>query len=535
MNKFILIGVTTAALASARAQDSASTPAASPDLENLRQQVQALTETVKALQQQVKDQQVAIDKANGNAGSPPQNPEPSPIAAAANSPPPAPSAPARFQTEDTSVSSTTNAPSAPSGPTVNANGTAVSGNFPTSDTSVVSSVPETISSTRAGASLTQPISIGGGGKNYMNISFDGVFALAGSSARDLDHIEVGDHDPQQRGFNARNIELAFDGAVDPYFEGFANIVFKLDNDNETEVELEEAFMQTTNLPFGMQLKGGQFFAAFGRINPTHPHTWDFADDPLVAGRLLGPDGLRGVGAQLSWTLPTPWYSQLIFAAQNGRGSTGFSFRNPGDNGIFFGRETTDRELRGLQDFVWFPRWENSIELSPTQVVLAGVSGAFGSNETGANSRTQIYGGDLFYKWKSAHAEGGFPFVKWQTEAMYRRFQAGRGVDESFPVAETFHDWGLYSQVLWGFRKGWVAGVRGDYLHMQDSRFTDDPDRQSRWRISANLSWYPTEFSKLRLQYNHDFLESNFFLADRQVDSVFLQFEFILGAHGAHKF
>ena len=119
--------------------------------------------------------------------------------------------------------------------------------------------------------------------------------------------------------------------------------------------------------------------------------------------------------------------------------------------------------------------------------------------------------------------------------MYRRFQAGRGVDESFPVAETFHDWGLYSQVLWGFRKGWVAGVRGDYLQMQDSRFTDDPDRQSRWRISANLSWYPTEFSKLRLQYNHDFLESNFFLTDRQVDSVFLQFEFILGAHGAHKF
>ncbi len=74
MNKFLLIGVTTAALASARAQDAASTPAASPDLENLRQQVQALTETVKALQQQVKDQQAAIEKANGNAGSPPQNP-----------------------------------------------------------------------------------------------------------------------------------------------------------------------------------------------------------------------------------------------------------------------------------------------------------------------------------------------------------------------------------------------------------------------------------------------------------------------------
>jgi hypothetical protein len=362
-----------------------------------------------------------------------------------------------------------------------------------------------------------------------------MFALAGSSARDLSHIEVGDHDPQQRGFNARNIELALDGAVDPYFEGFANIVFKLDNDNQTTVEVEEAFMQTTNLPFGLQLKGGQFFAAFGRLNPQHPHVWDFADDALVHGRLLGPDGLRGVGAQISWTLPTPWYSQLILASQNGRGSTGFSFRNPGDNGIFFGRETTDREVRGLQDFVWIPRWENSVDLSPTQVVLAGVSGAFGSNETGADSRTQIYGADFLYKWKSATAEGGFPFVKWQTEFMYRRFEAGRGINESFPVAETFDDWGLYSQVLWGFKKGWVAGIRGDYYDAEDSRFTDSLDRQSRARISANLTWYPTEFSKIRLQYNHDFLDETFFLAGRDVDSVFLQFEFILGAHGAHKF
>ena len=55
-------------------------------------------------------------------------------------------------------------------------------------------------------------------------------------------------------------------------------------------------------------------------------------------------------------------------------------------------------------------------------------------------------------------------------------------------------------------------------------------RATRWRISPNLTWYPTEFSKVRLQYNYD---------DRRevgVDhSVWLQFEFLLGAHAAHKF
>src|SRR6267143_1180448 len=238
MKNFFFFALAIFFVNSARAQDAASTPASSPDMNELRQPVKALTATVKTPQHQVKDQQTTIDKLNQPNEAVAESPEPSPVAAASASPSPsaAAKAPGKFATEDASVvSSTSNAPSAPSGSNVNANGTALSGNFPTSDTSVVSSAPETISSTGAGASLTQPISIGGG-KNYMNLSFDGLFALAGSSARDLDHIEVGYHDPQQRGFNARNIELAFDGAVDPYFECFANIVFKLNNDNGTEVE-----------------------------------------------------------------------------------------------------------------------------------------------------------------------------------------------------------------------------------------------------------------------------------------------------------
>src|SRR5260370_42327731 len=66
-----------------------SIPTASPDIENLRQQLQALTETVKTLQQQVKDQQAAIDKTNGSAPSSSPDPEASPLAAAT---PPSPAA-----------------------------------------------------------------------------------------------------------------------------------------------------------------------------------------------------------------------------------------------------------------------------------------------------------------------------------------------------------------------------------------------------------------------------------------------------------
>src|SRR5215472_6466030 len=187
---------------------SSTSPATAGDVEALRQQVQSLTETVKALQQTVKDQQVALEKANltGESGLP-SNPEPSPLAGAEGSPSPAASAPSQFPTEDSSVvSSASSIP--PPGPA--AAGGLTSEGFPTTDASVVTSAPETISSTGIGSSLTQPITIGNS-KAYMNISLDSMFALAYSSAANLNNIEVGDHDPQQRGFNARNTELAFDG------------------------------------------------------------------------------------------------------------------------------------------------------------------------------------------------------------------------------------------------------------------------------------------------------------------------------------
>src|SRR6266576_6451656 len=233
MTKFFFKTLTaTLVIASQQALAQTSTPTASAtasDLAALREQVQALTETVKTLQQQVKDQQTLLEKVNNTGNQSPQS-EGTPSVASGSAAAASPSASApQFPTTDNSVVA-----NGPPSPAVNASGTAT-GQFPTTDESVVATPAGAISPTTgtpptetSTGSLTQPITIAGGGKNYMNISFDGMFALAGSTARDLSHIEVGDHDPQQRGFNARNIELAFDGAVDPYFEGFANIVFKLD-------------------------------------------------------------------------------------------------------------------------------------------------------------------------------------------------------------------------------------------------------------------------------------------------------------------
>jgi hypothetical protein len=367
---------------------------------------------------------------------------------------------------------------------------------------------------------------------YMNIGFDGLADFGWSSTPQVASLQPGDHDPHVRGFTIPNAELTLDGAVDPYFKGFTNIVYKIDPNGETGVELEEVYFLTASLPLNLQLRGGQFFTEFGRQNPQHPHAWSFVDQPLVLNRMFGPDGLRSQGARLSWLAPTSFYTEAMVSVLNSAGGTTSSFRSEESSEIH-GGEPVAREVRKLQDMLLVPRITSSFELTGTQTLLVGASAALGPNNSGPDSRTQIYGADLFWKWKSATAAAGFPFVSFQAEALLRRYDAAQRPSADDPSVtlpgETLKDRGIYSQLLWGIKPRIVAGLRGDFVSGSNAAF-DTELRAERYRVSPNLTWYPTEFSKLRLQYNYDHRQG--IGSDH---SLWLQFEFILGAHAAHKF
>jgi len=382
-------------------------------------------------------------------------------------------------------------------------------------------------------SPSDSIRLAGGQQNFLNISFDALVAGGWSSAEDVESLQPGGHDPKQRGFTVQNLETTFDGKIDPYFRGQANIIMQIDPEGETAIEVEEAFLETISLPWNLQVKAGQYFSEFGRLNPMHPHSWDLVDQPLVNGRFLGADGLRNPGARVSWLAPTPFYSELFLSMQNSQGETAFSFRDAHEDGLVFGRPAVDTRVKGFGDLLYVPRYVAAFDLTDEQTVMLGASGAFGPNATGKNTDTQIYGADLFYKWKPRTQSKGFPFVTWQTEWMYRRYEAAAyagDLDNPALPAETLKDWGGYSQISYGFRKGWVASLRGDYVTGRQAGLEPDPDRDMRWRVSPALTYFPSEFSKIRVQYNYD---------DRDnvgVDhSIWIQFEFLLGAHAAHKF
>jgi len=366
----------------------------------------------------------------------------------------------------------------------------------------------------------------------MNVGFVALADAGWSTTPNLAAILQGDHDPKVRGFTIPNTELTLDGAVDPYFKGVIDIVFKLDEKGETGVEFEEAYVLTTSLPANLQLKAGQFYVEFGRQNPQHPHSWAFVDQPVVLSRMFGPDGLRSQGLRLSWLVPTPWYTETMVSVVNSTNGTAFSFRSDASSEIHTG-VPVDREVLELSDMLIAPRIATSFDVTGNQTLLLGASAAFGPNNSGPSARTRIVGIDGYWKWKSATAQQGFPFVSLQGEALVRRYEAAQrtAAADSFVTlaAEMLDDQGSYAQLLWGIKPRIVAGLRADLANGDATTFSSD-FRGDRLRVSPNLTWYPSEFSKVRFQYNYD---------DRGAlgkdHSLWVQFEFLLGAHASHKF
>lgn len=391
-------------------------------------------------------------------------------------------------------------------------------------------------------------------------SIDVLIAAGGSSADndEVRELQGGGHDPNRNGFTLQGVEISFSGAVDPYFTAEAHIVA-----TEDHVEVEEAFATSTALPHGLELKAGYYLTEFGRINSTHAHLWHWLDQPIIATRLLGSDGLRAPGARIAWLMPTPWYSQFIVGIQNADNESAISFlgeghrhgEEHGEHAHHHGEEEYEHELPGettvggrprierdphdLDEFLYSSRWENAFDLSEQTTLLFGLSGLYGPNAAGENGETTIYGADLTLKWRPSNHRRGFPFVVWQSEIMKRDFKTGAVSilhDDHFHElpGETIRDWGLYSQVVWGFAPRWETGLRVEYATGNEAGVEErdhDPLRADRVRISPMIAFRPSEFSRARLQYNYD--DADFL--DEKVHTVWAGLEFLFGKHPAHTF
>ena len=287
------------------------------------------------------------------------------------------------------------------------------------------------------------------------------------------------------------------------------------------------------IPGGFQLRLGQLYHRFGRFNAKHLHTWQFVDSVAPASRLLGAEGLGGISGEVSWLMPLPWYLLLSVALTTPTGSHSFV----GD-----GTRKSSYHIRDPRHLLYVFHLASFFELSAAWGLSLGLSYAIGPNNSGGYhlNMTQLFGVDLFLKYR--------PLRKPYSEI--RLTAEGYGRLMQVPGDQLF-DWGVYAQLAFRLSKRWFLALRYDTVQIGNSeRLLDfdfaqaasDPDfpttLDDQHRGSLALSWQPTHFSQIRIQYNHNWtrrLDDGHPGDFKLSHEVFLQLQGNIGAHGAHPY
>lgn len=358
---------------------------------------------------------------------------------------------------------------------------------------------------------------GGGGEigpsNLMNpaISLIGTFAAAYFT--DEQHPLRGGHVPAFTGLHLMEAEFGVEAVVDPYFYLRAFFMFGL-----TFFETEEAYAETLRLPGGLKLRIGQMLAPFGRSNQLHAHCWEFVDSPLPHQRFLSGEGLRAPSLELSWLVPVPFFLKATAWA-------GVPSQIPPAGA------TADEKTWGKDhdyDFLYLGRLETHIPFDDEWSMSLGASAATGPAGQGTGTRSDLFGGDLFLRYKPVAGESYFEFDL-AVEGAFRQRQ--------FP-GNRLTDWALAVEPMFRLAKQWRMALRGDVAEGDLTRgaFMTGPGLDfGEERGSLSVTYFPTEFSQLRLQGTLSHPHGAAWTGPDLGGEIFLQAGFALGAHGAHPF
>lgn len=153
-----------------------------------------------------------------------------------------------------------------------------------------------------------------------------------------------------------------------------------------------------------------------------------------------------------------------------------------------------------------------------------------ANINGIAGATNIFTGELTLRYNI----DSYRHLSWQSEYLFRNTE-GNKYTASATQPYSRNQSGLYSQLIWRFDRNWKTGIRYDLLNRNDisenNRLLDNPANLT--RFSAMLDFVPTEFSRIRLQFNHNragYLDTN----QQIVNEISLNLNMLTGAHGAHQ-
>ena len=315
-------------------------------------------------------------------------------------------------------------------------------------------------------------------------------------------------------------EVGFQEVIDPYARADFFISF-----GEQGVNLEEGYLTFTALPAGLQLKVGKMRAAFGKVNTLHNHVLPWTDRPLVNQDLVsGEDGIDDAGLSLSRILPAPKGIFLEGTAQVFRGDT---------DGVF------QADKRSHVSTVGHLRLYRDLNES-TNIDLGG-SFARGHSPW-ADAWNQLYAADATLRWKPLRRSIYHSFVA-RSELIWSRTVLApvrtASLSLNTPIITPF---GFYVSGDYQFAQRWFLGARFD-RSQRGNCLPTNPATTTSCNASLGpfallqdtggsllLTYWPSEFSQIRGQ-----LRRTRYGEGLTANELLFQFQFSMGAHGAHPF
>jgi hypothetical protein len=303
-------------------------------------------------------------------------------------------------------------------------------------------------------------------------------------------------------FNFRAAELGLAASIDPFARAFSFI-----NASKEGVELEEATIVTTSLPWNLTARAGRLFADFGRLPKFHEHELPFVNAPLSLERMVGGES-KADGAELAYLFPTPFFLQGTFGGYNKIGEEN--------------ERVDDTKSRSWSRFTYLGRLHTYFDLTDNHSIELGSSLAYtpsfrAPGDVFGSDRT-LSGVDLTYRYQPLDSTLYQGFT-WGTEL----FANSERVERPEDLRKRRIALGGYSYGEVKLNRNWSTGFLFDYAPSIDS-----PGKKT-YGYSPFLTWNLSEFNRLRFQYS--------FLDDKVRDDkaerghqFFLQWTTVLGAH-----
>jgi len=306
---------------------------------------------------------------------------------------------------------------------------------------------------------------------------------------------------QRSGMHFRVAELQIQSTLDPFSK--AKVILEF---TPEEVEFAEAYVTWNRVLSDVSLTVGKFRQQFGVMNRWHGHSLDQFKFPLPLTTILGEEGLNQIGLSIDWLMPSLVAHSHLLTIQ---------ITNGQNEHLFGGEAFSFPSVLG--------HLKNYFDLSQNTYLELGLTGMMGSNNfkgfeedsliLESNRNTKLAGLDLTLLWEPAE-RSKYQSILWRTELYY--------ADKKISSGENIEALGWYSYMDYKFDRNWHAGVRYDYTQPFESDNNDKHISQ----IVPYITWWQSEWVRLRLQYNY--------LKGKNIDiddqTLRMQLTFAMGPH-----